>query len=108
MQATRSFDTILTVACLDNLKINVNITKGQNIKDLVFHLVQLHAIPPYITTSLISSISNTMTELNKLDTTTVKKDKGEQRHLFMDAYQSNTLQYNNKPEEVSFKNYYFA
>ncbi|KAI8083759.1 hypothetical protein BDF21DRAFT_437960 [Thamnidium elegans] len=33
-------------------------------------------------------------------------DKKELRHLFLDAYQSNTLQYNNKPEEDIFPRAY--
>jgi hypothetical protein len=109
MQATSSFETVLTIPCLNNLKLNVNIIKGQNIKDVVFHLVQLHAIPPYITTCLVSSILSTMTEINKKQPPTTKTvSKQDLRHQFMDAYQSNTLYYNNKPEEVKYKILFFC
>jgi hypothetical protein len=105
MEATTSFQASVTLACLDNKKINVDVTKGINLKDVVFHLIQLHALPPYITTSLYSILLSAMQETcqKELLTTHTNTSKQELRHLFMDAYQSNTLQYNNKPEEVSLK-----
>lgn len=103
MQATRSFQASLF---LDNKNITIDVTKGQNIKDFVHHLVQLHNLQTHVTVSIYSTIMSAMTcPLNQEQVISCKK---ELRHLFMDAYQSNTLQYNNKPEEVrSFFFFFF-
>lgn len=106
MQAITSFHASVTLPCLNDKSIDVDITQGQNIKDLVYHLVQIHALPPYLTISLYSSIMSAMSETCKNKVLFEREhkvvQKKELRHLFMDSYQSNTLQYNNKPEEVSF------
>lgn len=105
MEAKTSFQASVTLACLDNKKINIDVAKGTNLKDLVYHLVQLHALPPYTTVSLYSILLSAMQETceKELIETQVNNTskKQELRYLFMDSYQSNTLQYNNKPEEVS-------
>lgn len=105
MQAITSFHALVTLPCLNDKSIDVDIVQGQNIKDLVYHLVQIHALPPYLTISLYSSIMSAMDETCKSKVMFEREhkvvQKKELRHLFMDLYQANTLQYNNKPEEVS-------
>lgn len=104
MQASTSFKASITLPSLDNKKIDIDVQKGQNVKDLVYHLTQHYAIPPYLTNSLYSSILAVMSDTCEKDVLYHQKtqtlDKKELRQQFMDAYQSNTLQYNNKPEEV--------
>lgn len=111
MEASTSFKAAITLPSLDNKKIDINVQKGQNVKDLVYHLTQHHAIPPYLTNSLYSSIVSIMSETCEKDTLYNQKkhtsNKQELRQRFMDAYQSNTLQYNNKPEEVKKKRILF-
>lgn len=109
MLATTSFETVITIP--KEKEIIVNITQGQNINDLCHHLVHLHAIPPYVTTSLYSAIVSTMTEINKKEeeeeqlSKRNKINKQDARQSFVQSYQSNTLQYNTKQEEVY---YYFT
>lgn len=96
MQATRSFQASLLLDKQQNIDISVN--KGQNIKDFANHIVQHYNLPPHVSVSIYSTIMSAMTcPLQEEGAVSCKK---ELRHLFMDAYQSNTLQYNNKPEEV--------
>ncbi|KAK4519967.1 uncharacterized protein ATC70_010211 [Mucor velutinosus] len=110
MQATTSFHASVTLPCLNHKSIEVDIAQGQNIKDLVYHLVQIHALPPYLTISLYSSILSAMNETCKSKVLFEREhkvvQKKELRHLFMDSYQANTLQYNNKPEEDIFPRAY--
>ncbi|CAO3623442.1 unnamed protein product [Mucor fragilis] len=110
MQAITSFHALVTLPCLNDKSIDVDIVQGQNIKDLVYHLVQIHALPPYLTISLYSSIMSAMDETCKSKVMFEREhkvvQKKELRHLFMDLYQANTLQYNNKPEEDIFPRAY--
>jgi hypothetical protein len=105
--ATTTFEATLQLPCLDNKNIPVKVNKGQNLKDLVYHLVQTHAMPPYLIVSIYSILIGAMQKTcqqNVLsgETQQQKVDVKELRHLFIDNYQANTLQYHNKPEEVSF------
>lgn len=102
MLATNSFEAEIELPCLDNKNLTVNVNKGQNVKDFVHHLVQTHALPPHVFASIYSTLTCAMT-LQNTDSIPQPTDKKELRHLFLDAYQSNTLQYNNKPEEVKKK-----
>lgn len=105
MLATTSFETVITIP--KEKEIKVNITQGQNINDLCHHLVHLHAIPPYVTTSLYSAIVSTMTEINKKEQLSKRNvNKQDARQSFVQAYQSNTLQYNTKQEEDIFPRAY--
>ncbi|KAL9553347.1 hypothetical protein MBANPS3_003321 [Mucor bainieri] len=110
MQAITSFHASVTLPCLNGKSIDVDIAQGQNIKDLVYHLVQIHALPPYLTISLYSSILSAMDETCKSKVLFEHEhkvvQKKELRHLFMESYQANTLQYNNKPEEDIFPRAY--
>ncbi|CEP15593.1 hypothetical protein [Parasitella parasitica] len=110
MQAATSFRASVALPCLNDKSIDVDIKQGQNIKDLVYHLVRVYALPPYLATSLYSSILSAMDEtcknqvLYEHEHSTAQKQ--ELRRLFVDLYQSNTLQYNNKPEEDVFPRAY--
>ncbi|KAI7907621.1 uncharacterized protein BX663DRAFT_547320 [Cokeromyces recurvatus] len=104
MQARTSLSVCIKLPCLNNKNLNVQIKKGQDIKELVQHLIQTHAIPPYLTISIYSTILSAMNESCQKDQLNIHStlSKHELRHLFVDAYQSNTLQYNNKPEDDIF------
>jgi hypothetical protein len=112
MLATTTLDASVTLPSLNNKQIGIHVIKGQNIKDLVHHLLQSHALPPYYSNSLYSTIISAMTETCQKELLYQHKhrqpDKKALRHLFLDAYQWNTLQYNNKPEEVSAGSAIFA
>ncbi|KAG2212410.1 hypothetical protein INT47_001771 [Mucor saturninus] len=103
MQATRSFQASL---CLDNQNITLDIQKGQNLKDFTQHIVQSYHLPTHVSVSIYSSIQRAMTCSTTRKEGGLSHSKKELRHLFMDAYQSNTLQYNNKPEEDIFPRAY--
>lgn len=105
MLTTTTLDVSITLPSLKKKRVDIHIVKGQNIKDLVYHLLESHALPPYYANSLTSVITSAMTETCQRELlyqhTHRHPDKKTLRHLFLEAYQSNTLQYNNKPEEVS-------
>jgi hypothetical protein len=111
MLATTTLDASVTLPSLNNKQVDIHIVKGQNIKDLVHHLLESHALPPYYSNSLYSAINSAMTETCQKELLHQHKnhqpDKKALRHLFLEAYQLNTLQYNNKPEEVSILVLYF-
>ncbi|KAI9361978.1 hypothetical protein BD770DRAFT_360710 [Pilaira anomala] len=103
MLATRSFEAKVNLPSVDK-EFKVKVNKGQNIKDFCHHLLETHALPAHV----FSSIYSTMTLASSCQTTPEpsKRDRKESRHLFLDAYQSNTLFYNNKPEEDIFPRAY--
>ncbi|KAI8077916.1 uncharacterized protein B0P05DRAFT_117366 [Gilbertella persicaria] len=109
MLATTTLEASVTIPCLKK-QLKVHITQGQNIKDIVYHLVQTHAIPPYLTNSIYSNLLVLMKQACEQTLAYQhihqKQDKQTLRQLFLDAYQSNTLQYNNKPEEDIFPRAY--
>ncbi|KAI8351802.1 hypothetical protein EDC96DRAFT_288966 [Choanephora cucurbitarum] len=105
MLSTVTFDADISIPSLNHKKLSVHIDKGQNIKDIVQHLVQTHGIPPYLTPSihanLMALIKHTPSSHSKH-----AKEKQAWRQSFLNAYQSNTLQYNTKPEEDIFPRAY--
>jgi hypothetical protein len=95
MQATSTFNTCIHLP-YNKEQIDIHVNEGQNLKDLVCHLVQTYAIPPYLTLAVYSTILSAMTNNNNGISDV---SKAEMRHLFVESYQ-HTLQYNNKPVEV--------
>ncbi|KAI8988888.1 hypothetical protein BDB01DRAFT_848996 [Pilobolus umbonatus] len=88
-------------------EINVTVNKGQNIKDLVNDLIHTHRIPPYITLSLYTAIISAMLETCQRNTMSMDtRDVQSTRQFFLQSFQENTLQYNNKPEEDIFPRAY--
>ncbi|KAI9474059.1 MAG: hypothetical protein EXX96DRAFT_541704 [Benjaminiella poitrasii] len=112
MQARTSLDACIKLPSINHNKpIHIQITTGQNLKDLTQHLVQTNAIPPYLSPSIYAIIIKAINESCQRDQSSSLPpsstlSKQELRHLFVDAYQSNTLQYNNRPEDDIFPRAY--
>lgn len=104
MQSITSFQASILIG---NKKIELDVKKGQNIKDYAHHLTEQYTLPPYLTISLYSVLLSAMAKtsqkevLHQLKTCTLNRT--EKKKLFLEAYQTNTLEYYNKPEEVKKK-----
>lgn len=95
-----------TVILIKNTKkrFEINLKREQHIRDYVHHITQTQSLPPYYSISLLSLISSALLEINQIEYPVDKNKK----KSFLNAYQSTTLAYNNKPEEVynSLLSYY--
>ncbi|CAO3698796.1 unnamed protein product [Rhizopus microsporus] len=93
-----------TVILIKNTKkrFEINLKKEQHIRDYVHHITQTQSLPPYYSISLLSLISSALLEINQIEYPVDKNKK----KSFLNAYQSTTLAYNNKPEEDIFPRAY--
>ena len=123
LQSTKPFTA--TIHLLNYSPLHVDITEGQNLKDLVSHLIRQHNIPSYLTSCIYSTLSSAIAAIpqstcHNIDSDTIiqrEKNNSEEKHKeqaetnivtskrdrFIIKYQSHTLQYHNKPEEVNIK-----
>ncbi|KAI7860229.1 hypothetical protein BDC45DRAFT_493942, partial [Circinella umbellata] len=114
-----------TINLLNYSPIHIDITEGQNLKDLVSHLICQHNIPSYLTSSIYSTLTSAIAAIpqsthHNIDNDIIiqrEKNHPEEKHKeqdepnimtstrdrFITKYQSHTLQYHNKPEEVNIK-----
>ncbi|KAI8143621.1 hypothetical protein BJV82DRAFT_611127 [Fennellomyces sp. T-0311] len=105
LQATKPFTASIQLLNYSPLRVDIN--KGQNLKDLVAHLVRQHNIPPYLTPCLHSTLATAIANATAIPAQEpAGSDKDAARDRFVRQYQTHTLQYHNKPEEDIFPRAY--
>ncbi|KAI9323160.1 hypothetical protein BX666DRAFT_1883930 [Dichotomocladium elegans] len=117
LHALRPFSATLHIAHAAPLQIEI--AEGQSLRDLVAHLAHVHSIPEYQVPSIISVLMTAMSEAGRCKRTNhrqglsqtgvVQHDEAvyeSPRSRFVNLYQTNVLQYHNKPEEDVFPRAY--
>ncbi|KAI7866040.1 hypothetical protein BDF14DRAFT_1882937 [Spinellus fusiger] len=110
MSLTHALTPLKAILSLHSHKpIDIEINKGDNIKDAVANIIQTHAVAPYLSVSVLSlvmaSMRNTL-QLNALDTLHTPYPIKDLRDQFITHYRANTLQYNTDIEQDIFPRAY--